>query len=153
MFLADKKRREEKKEKKAKDGEIPLDDVPKAARQAADEAVPKATWDAAYEDREDGELIYELAGKDAEDREVAVMVTEEGKVELIELEIALKDVPAVVTDALKAKFPRFTASTVFELKQAGKVVGYDFEGKRPKDKKEIGISVSVDGKEVEKDEG
>jgi hypothetical protein len=58
-----------------------------------------------------------------------------------------------VTTALKKKLPRFQVATAYEARQEGKVIRYDFEGKRPRDKKEITVSVSANGKEIEIDEG
>jgi hypothetical protein len=42
--------------------------------------------------------------------------------------------------------------TAYEISQDGKVESYDFEGRRPKDKDDIIISVSADGKTVEIDD-
>ena len=57
-----------------------------------------------------------------------------------------------VQAALRKKMPRFKVSTAFEVREDGKVVGYNFEGKRPRDKEEILVFVSADGKEVEIDD-
>ena len=143
---------EKKKKNDEKDEEFPLADLPAEVLKAADEAAPKVKWETAYRDEEGKTVLYEVVGKNAEEREVAVLVTAEGKVESVETEILLADVPEVVLDRLKKKFPRFVASNVFEVQEEGKVVGYDFEGKRPKDKQDIGISVSADGKEAQIDE-
>ena len=43
-------------------------------------------------------------------------------------------------------------ATTYEARHEDKVIRYDFEGKRPRDKKEITVSVSADGKEIEIDE-
>jgi hypothetical protein len=136
------------------DDEIPLDKVPEKVRKAADAAVPKATWETAYRSEEDKVVTFELEGKNSQGREITVTLTPDGKVEELETEIPLKDVPQAVKDTLKAKWPRFKPSLAFEMQEEGKVVGYDFEGKRPKDKEEIVIFVSADGKqaEIEKDD-
>jgi hypothetical protein len=133
--------------------EVPLARVPAKVRKGADSAAPKVKWEAAYRTKEDGHTHYELEGSDAKGREVVVTLTEEGELVEIETEIPLRDVPDVVRDAIKARWPRFKMSAAFEIRKDGKVTGYDLEGKRPADKHEIGLSVSADGKEIEIDEG
>lgn len=132
--------------------EVPLAKVPEVVRKAADKAVEGAKWEAAYKVQEDGETFFELAGKDSKSREVIVTVTPQGEVDEVVTEIALKDIPEVVTAAVKEKYPRFKVKLAFEITDEGKVTGYDLEGRRPKDKNDIGIHVSADGKTVEIDE-
>ena len=132
---------------KMKGDDIAMSKVPAEVKKAADKAVPGGKWESAS-----SETIYELEGKDAKGRAVVVEVTDEGEVEDVSTELAIKDVPEVVVSALKAKMPRFKIETVYESKQDGKVSGYSFEGKRPKDKEEIGVFVSPDGKTIEIDE-
>ncbi len=132
--------------------ELELAEVPQAVRAAADKAVAGAKWEAAYRYKEDDELLYDLEGKDTKRRPVTVTVTAAAHVEEVETEIRLEDVPAAVKEALKAKLPRFKAKLVFELAEDGKVVAYDFEGRRPKDKEPITVSVSADAKTVEVDD-
>jgi hypothetical protein len=134
--------------------EIALDKVPTEVRKAADKAVKKAKWDSASKETEDKKVFwYELEGKDAGGRYVHVSVSSEGIVDEITTEIQPKDVPKVVATALKGKFPKFVASTIYEVRNGdNKIDRYDFEGKRPKDKEEITLSVSPDGKSVEVDE-
>lgn len=133
--------------------EIPLARVPAVIRKSADAAVPKATWEAAYRCSEEGEITYELEGLDAKGREVVVVLTKDGQVDEIETEIPLRELPEVITTAVKSRWPRFKASSVYEVcKKDGEVIGYDLEGKRPRDKHVIGIFVSADGEDVQIDE-
>jgi hypothetical protein len=132
--------------------EIDLAKVPAKVRRAADKAVPGASWSSAYKDEEDGEVIYELEGKDRQKRSVTVEVSAQGEVNEVETEIPFKEVRENVQAALRKKMPRFKVSTAFEVREDGKVVGYNFEGKRPRDKEEIVVFVSADGKEVEIDD-
>ena len=129
-------------------GDVELSSVPQAARKAAEKAVPGGKWQAAFI-----QTIFELEGTDAKGRAVVVDVTDDGEIGEISTEIPLKEVPAVVMTALKAKMPRFTVESATESRQEGKVVGYSLEGKRPRDKEEIAVFVSPDGKTVEIDEG
>jgi hypothetical protein len=134
------------------DEELKLADVPAAIRAAADKAVTGAKWTAAYRYKEEGETFYDLEGTDSKKRAVTVVLTAAGKVEEVETEIKPAEAPEVVREALKAKYPRFKVKTAYEISQDGKVESYDFEGRRPKDKDDIIISVSADGKTVEIDD-
>jgi hypothetical protein len=141
------------REAKAADDEIDLAKVPVKVKEAAAKAVPRAQWTSASKSEDEGEVIYELEGSDAAQRYVWVEVTAKGVVNEVQTEIPFREVPAVVRAALKGKLPRFKATTTYEARQQGKVVRYDFEGKRPRDREEIGVSISADGKEVEIDAG
>lgn len=151
---ADDKKDEKKAGEKKEDAEeeIPLKKVPDVVRKAADKAVGKVKWESAHLVTEDGEKLYELEGTDSKGRIVVVTVTPEGTVDEIVTEIALKDVPETVTSALKEKMPRFKAKLAFEISEDGTVTGYDLEGRRPRDKHDIAVYVSADGKTVEIDE-
>jgi len=131
--------------------EIALAKVPAKVRRAADLAVPGAKWSNAFEDEEDGEIYFELEGKDRRQRAVTVEVSGEGEVNEVETEIPLEEVREGVQATLKKRLPRFKVATVYEVREGGKMVGYNFEGKRPRDKEEIVVFVSADGKEVEID--
>ena len=137
---------------RAGDDEIDLDKVPAKVKKAADKAVPRAAWTSASRSVEDGEVTYELEGADAHKRYVWVEVTAEGTVNEVQAEIPFKEVPEVVKAALKGKMPRFLATTTYEVRHEGKVIRYDFEGKRPRDKEEIGVYISADGKDIEVDD-
>lgn len=132
--------------------EILLAKVPEVVRKGADKAVPGAKWAAAYLVKEDDEKLYELEGKDSKGRDVVATITPEGTVEDVTTEIPLKEVPESVKEALKGKMPRFKPTTAYEISEEGKVTGYDFEGRRPKDKHDISVYVSADGKTIEIDE-
>jgi hypothetical protein len=134
------------------DDKIALAKVPVKIKEAASKALPRAKWTGATKSVEDGEVTYELEGEDAAKVYVWVELTADGKVNEVGSEIVIGKVPQVVTAALKKKFPRFQVASSYEARKEGKVIRYDFEGKRPRDKKEITVSVSVDGKEIEIDE-
>jgi biopolymer transport protein ExbD len=129
--------------------DISMADLPANVRQAAQNAVPRAKWSEARKHEDGDEVYYVLDGKINDKRDVTAEITAQGKVTEIEKEIPLKQVPQAVSAALKGKWPRFTPSSVFEISQEGKVVSYEFEGKRPRDKQEITVSVAPDGKTVE----
>jgi hypothetical protein len=128
--------------------EINLKQVPAHLRQAATKAAPGAQWKTAFKNDEDGEVTYEIEGVDHKKREVTVTVTADGKVEEIETEIPVAEVPDVVMRALRAKFPRLEIVAVTEIQEEHKIVGYDFEATRPKDNQTVGVYVTADGKMV-----
>jgi hypothetical protein len=133
------------------DDKIDLAKVPAKVKEAANKALPKAKWTGASKSEEDGKVTYELEGEDAAKHYVWVELTADAKVNEVGSEIAFGTVPQLVTAALKKKFPRFVVASSYEARHEGKVIRYDFEGKRPRDKKEITVSVSSDGKEIEID--
>jgi hypothetical protein len=117
--------------------------------EAARKAVPGAKWSIASKEEEDDGVVYALDGEDAAGNHVWVEVTAAGKVNELGSEIESAKVPSVVAAALSKRFPRFQASETCEVRQDGKVIRYDFEGKRPRDKEKITVSVSPEGKTVE----
>jgi hypothetical protein len=132
--------------------DVGLDKVPAGVKEAASKAVPGAKWTAATRSVDEGRVTYELEGEDADKRKVWVDLTADGKVNEMSYLIELAKVPRVVTAALKKKMPRFQVSASYEAFKDGKVFAYYFDGKRPRDKEEISVSVSADGKSVEIDE-
>jgi hypothetical protein len=136
----------------ATDDKIELAKVPARVKEAAGKAMPHARWKVASKSLQEGKVTYELEGEDAAKRYVWAEVTDDAKVNEVGTEIPAAKAPTVVTTALKKKFPRFRVTATYEARHEGKVIRYDFEGKRPRDKEEITVSVSPDGKEVEIEE-
>jgi hypothetical protein len=133
--------------------EIEVAKVPAKVRQAAAKAVKGAKWEAAFRLKiKEGEL-FELEGVDAKGRGVVVTVSPDGVVDEIETEIRPKDLPDAVAKAVREKVPAFKAHVATEISENGKVTGYEIEGRRAKEKRDILITVSPDGKTVETDEG
>jgi hypothetical protein len=137
----------ELKSTKTRGDDVAMAKVPAAVKKAAEKAVPGGKWESAF-----SETIFELEGTDGKGRTVVVEVTDDGEVNEVSTELPVKEVPETVLSALKSKMPRFKIETVFESRQGGKVAGFSFEGKRPRDKEEIGVFVSPDGKTIEFDE-
>jgi hypothetical protein len=135
-----------------KEEDVALEKLPAVVRKAADKEIAKAKWLAATKLLEEGDVMYELDGKDAKGREVTVQVTADGQVVEVETEITMKEIPKVVTEALKKKLPGFKASLIHSVNEDGKIVSYSFEGKRSKDKQEVDVTVEADGTSVEVDD-
>jgi hypothetical protein len=134
----------------ADEQKVKLADVPAVVRQAAAKAVPDAKWTEATTEAEDGETTFEIIGEKPGGRAVSVGVSEAGKVLEIENEIPLKEVPRLITDACKAKYPKFQPSDAETVSKDGKIVAYELSGKLGQ--KEVDIRVSADGKTVELDD-
>jgi hypothetical protein len=103
---------------RADEEKLPLDKLPKAVSEAVKKRFPKAELvEAAKETSKDGDkekVEYEVTIKDGETK-IDVMLTPDGKITLIEKEIAAKDLPKAVTDALDAKYPKATLKVVEEV--------------------------------------
>ena len=117
-------------------------EVPSVVKEAADKAIPGAKWESA-------DVSYQLEGKDSKGRTVTVELESDGDIVEIETEISEKEVPSAVMKAIKAKYPKFVIETILEIRHDSKASGYQFEGKRPKDKEDVTILVSADGKNVD----
>src|SRR5262245_30460456 len=136
----------------ATNDEIALDRVPAKVKEAASKAIPGAKWTGANKSVEDGETVYTLEGEDAAKTHVWVDVTADAEITEVGSEIDLAKVPPVVAEALKTTLPQFKVSSAYEARLDGKVIRYYFDGKRPRDKEEIAVSVSPDGKSVKIEE-
>ena len=110
-------------------------------------SLPQVKWTDASEIVEDGVTHYEVSGSDLRDRESDATVTPDGSESTLRTERELNEVPAVVSDALRARFPEFRPELVMSVTENGKLVGYAFlKGER--DDEEMEVFVSVDGKMV-----
>jgi hypothetical protein len=136
-----------------KEREIPLKDIPPEIKAAADKAVPGAKWQKAEQEKEKGQIIYELKGKGPEkDRMVEVEVTPDGKLIQTEVEVPLNEVPDVVRNKLKSGWPDFKPEEVKAITREDGTQGYEFEGPGGAKGKELEIFISGDGKTVDLDE-
>jgi len=132
--------------------EVPFDKVPTAIKKAADAVAPKTKWLNAFQETEEGQVTYELDGKDAQDRDVNVVLTAQGKVTAVELQIPLKEVPQPVRTVVMAKLPKFKPATAFNIRR-----GTDLARSEPNERVfavdgtiendfEVSIQVTPDGK-------
>ena len=103
---------------RADEEKVPLDKLPKAVSDAVTKRFPKGELvEAAKETSKDGDkekVEYEVTVKDG-GKKIDVMLTPDGKVTLIEKEIAAKDLPKAVTDAIDTKYPKAIFKTVEEV--------------------------------------
>jgi hypothetical protein len=93
---------------------VPLDKVPKPVVDAAKKRFPMAEIIAASTEKADGKQVYEISMKQ-KGLNIDLTLTPEGQIQDIEKEIATKDVPKSVADAIFAKYPKSTFKKAEEL--------------------------------------
>jgi hypothetical protein len=108
-------------------------------------------WTDANEKVENGVTTKEVSGTDLKDRESNAVVTAGGQ-STIHTELELTEVPAVVTDALKAKLPKFQPDSVSSVTENGRLIAYAFEGDEKDGAEMMEVTVSADGKIVKVDD-
>jgi uncharacterized membrane protein YkoI len=123
---------------------VPLDKVPKAVLDGVKAKFPKAELKGAAKETEDGKTVYEVSFQ-YKGANYDVILTPEGKITLIEKEIAAKDLPKAVAKALADKYPKATIKLAEELSDGDdKVTAY--EVLLVTDKKELEIKLDPKGK-------
>lgn len=134
------------------DIEVPLAELPKAVKDAAERILPKATWLSATKIVEEDRQAFELDGRDGRKRDVTILVTSYGQV--VEWETELKDpanVPEKVLKTVKDRWPRFEPSETHHIRQGKDLRSnddgdhvYDMRGTIIKDRY-IELQVAADG--------
>ena len=129
---------------------LALDKIPKKVMDAIKNRFPKAEITSAEKETEDGKVVYDIELKH-EGRKYEMDIQEDGTIIEIEKEIKLKDLPEAVAKAIKAKHPD---AKIKEIMEVNKVKGKEEKPDHyevvldTKDKKEMEITVSLDGKTV-----
>jgi hypothetical protein len=110
---------------RAGEEKVKFDKVPKAVLDAVKAKFPGAKLLGASKEKEGDKVVYEISltyKKHHHD----VTLEADGKIVSIEREIAFKDLPKVVSEALEAKYPKAKYKTVEELlKGDGTLHGYE----------------------------
>ena len=130
--------------------QIPADKVPPKVMDAVKARFPGAEFTSITKETVDGQVIYDIELKQ-KGRKYEMDIKEDGTVLEVEKEVALKDVPAAVTKALQAKYPRSTVKEVMEvnLVKDNKETPDHYEMiLEMTDKKTIELEVSLDGKTI-----
>jgi hypothetical protein len=134
------------------DGEVALEKVPDVVKKAASEVAPIVNWSGAYQDTDEGQVVYELEGEDAQERDVTVVVTAAGKVTTVEMETSLNEVPQAVTAAVTAKLPKFQATAAYAIRRGTDLArvepaerAYALDGTEGNER-EVSIEVTHEGK-------
>ncbi|MBI3838576.1 MAG: PepSY-like domain-containing protein [Planctomycetia bacterium] len=97
------------------ESKVPLSEVPKAGLEAVNAMFPDAAIGDAAKETEDGKTVYEVSLKQ-NGRNIDVTIGADGKIQLVEKEIADKDLPTAVRRTLEAKYPKATYKIIEEVK-------------------------------------
>ena len=137
----------------ARGEDIALANLPEIIRNAADKVIPNAKWNKVVKDTDGKDSWYEVSGMDAKGRKICVTVEPNGDIEEIETEIKSQNTPKSVMTALRGRLPNFKITAVYEIRNdQDKIIRYDIDGKRSRDKVDVTISFTVDGKFIKLDE-
>ena len=134
----------------ADEKKISLDKVPKEVMESVKARFPGAEISSVEKETEDGEVVYDFELKH-EGRKYEMDIKADGTITEIEKEVAAKDVPESVTNALKAKYPN---ATIKEVMEVNKVKGKEEKPDHYEitivtaDNKKLEVEVSLDGKNV-----
>jgi hypothetical protein len=96
---------------RAQEQDVQIKDAPTVVIQAVSARFPDAKIHGVSKDTEEGKRIYEVTLRQG-GRNIDVTTTPEGKVTLIEMEIARSDLPAPVASLLRSTYPRATYKLV-----------------------------------------
>jgi Putative beta-lactamase-inhibitor-like, PepSY-like len=133
---------------RADEEKVPLDKVPKAVLDGVKARFPDAKLVSAEKEKERDKTVYEIAITN-KDQKIEVTLTPDGKIVEIENQIAAKDMPKVVTEALEAKYPQATykmIEEVIKVKDGEEKLEYYEVLLVTAEKKKLEVSVSPKGK-------
>jgi uncharacterized membrane protein YkoI len=99
---------------RADEEKVPLDKVPKAVMDAVKARFPDAKVLAAEKEKEGGKTVFEI-GIEHKEQKIEVTLTEDGTIIEIEKQIAARDMPKAVSDALEGKYPKATYKMIEEV--------------------------------------
>jgi len=136
---------------RAADEKVEIGKLPQKVVSTLKAKFPGATIMSAIKATENGEVIYDIEMK-KEGRKHEMDVKEDGTIVNFENEIAVKDLPAAVTNAVKAKYPNYTINEAMEVMMVKekKNVLEEYELLiETADKKEVEFAVSPDGKKIQ----
>jgi hypothetical protein len=132
---------------RAEESTVPLDKLPKAVIESIKKKFPTAELVEATEEKEDGELEYEVTVKVA-GKKIDVTVEADGKIEGYEKEIAINELPAAVTATLEKTYPKATkksAEAVFEIEDGKDELEFYEVQLETADKKMVEAKIKADG--------
>jgi len=126
--------------------DVPVDKLPKAVVDSLKKQFPGCEITKALSETEDNKLVYEVSLKH-KGSNYDIIVTPEGKLNVVEKAIEVKDLPKPVMEALRKKYPSAKIDLAEELSDGnGKITSYEVhlmaEGKK------LAIEFSPDGKIV-----
>jgi hypothetical protein len=139
---------------RAQDQAKDVDKIPKAVMDALKSKFPKPEIVKWTKETEGGVVIYDIEFKQ-DGRACEADIKEDGTYINYEKAVAAKDLPAAVTKAVEAKFPKATLKEIMEETEVKgkdeKVVAYEIVLVTA-EKKNVEIKVGLDGKILEEEE-
>ena len=127
------------------------DEIPRKVMDALKARFPKAVIDKWTKEKENDKVVYDIEFKQ-DGKKFEADIFEDGTIHNWEKEIAIKDLPKVVSDAVYKKYPKSTFKEVMQVTAVknGKdeLEGYEIVLETA-DKKEVEITVAPDGKVLE----
>ncbi len=113
----------------AANDEITLEDVPENILDMAIRTAPGVTFTRVSIEVENGVSIYEFEATDHAGRHIEIDIDENGRLEEIEMETDLADVPAPVIATLEKTAPGFQPNYIeLSVRDAAPFYVYEFEG-------------------------
>jgi hypothetical protein len=99
---------------RADEAKVAISEVPKAGLDAVKAMFVEAEITGAAKETEDGKTFYEVSLKQ-KGRHIDVIVGEDGKIQVVEKEIAAGDLPEAVRRALDTKYPKASRKLIEEV--------------------------------------
>lgn len=99
---------------RADESRVELGAVPKGGVEAVRAMFPHAKIEGAAKETEDGKTVFEVTLKQ-KGLNIDVTLDTDGKIQLVEREIAAKDLPAAVKKTLEAKYPKASYKVVEQV--------------------------------------
>src|SRR5262245_35129402 len=99
---------------RADEEKVALDKLPKEVKESVKKRFPKADLVEASKETEDGKTTYEVSIKDG-GKKIDVTLATDGKLLMIEKEIASKDLPKAVKDVIEKKYAKSTIKLAEEV--------------------------------------
>lgn len=140
---------------RADEQDLAIKDVPKPVMDSAKAKFPGAVFTGASKETEDGKTVFEVSITH-QNHKMDVTFNADGTMVLVETEVAGAEVPAVVSQAIKAKFPGAKVSLIESVKKGPQVKKdadyYEFH-LTTADKKSVEAEVDSKGKIMKTEEG
>lgn len=133
---------------RADEAALAPDKLPKAVVDALKSKFPKSELLRATQEDDDGEIEYEVTVKDG-GQQIDVTLTATGKIEAIEKELAVGDLPKAVTAALEKKYPKATyqkIDAVFEIEDGKEELEFYEIEVVTAGKQELELKIGADGR-------
>ena len=127
--------------------EVPLDKLPKAVADGLKAKFPGCEITKALSETENDKLVYEVSLKH-KNANYDIIITPEGKINVVEKAIDAKDLPKPVTESLDKKYPKAKINLAEELSDGtGKITAYEVHITTAENKK-VAIEFEPNGKIV-----